>query len=120
MKKILIVDDSRAMRMIVTRSLRQAGYGDSEFLEAADGDEALGIIRAQDPDFVLSDWNMPNMLGIDLLKAVRAAGMKVRFGFVTSEVSESIKQQAREAGASFLISKPFTSDAFKVAIAQAA
>lgn len=77
------------------------------------------MIRAEQPDIVLSDWNMPNMLGIDLLRAVRAEGCRVTFGFVTSEISEAIRQQAREAGASFLISKPFTPDNFKVAIAQA-
>ncbi|MBL9028690.1 MAG: response regulator [Myxococcales bacterium] len=116
MKKILIVDDSKAMRMLVTRSLRQAGYGDCTFLEAADGQQGLGVIRAEQPDLVLCDWNMPNMLGIDLLKAVRAEGCKVTFGFVTSEVSESIKQQAKDAGAAFMISKPFTSEAVKSAL----
>ena len=118
MKKILIVDDSRAMRMIVTRALRQAGYGDSTILEACDGQEALSVIQKEEPDVVLSDWNMPNMLGIDLLRAVRSAGSQVRFGFVTSEVNESIKQQAKDAGAALLISKPFTAEAVKQAITQ--
>lgn len=120
MKKILIVDDSKAMRMIVTRTLRQAGYGECEFLEAADGVQALGVIASEDPDLVLSDWNMPNMLGIELLRQVRSKGSKVPFGFVTSEVSDHIRTEARDAGAAFLISKPFTAEAFKVAIAQAA
>lgn len=116
MKKILIVDDSKAMRLIVARTLRQAGYGGWQFIEACDGDEALDVIKAESPDLVLSDWNMPKMLGIDLLKAARAAGEKVRFGFVTSEVSEHIKTEARSAGAEFVISKPFTPEAFMVAI----
>jgi len=116
MKKILIVDDSKAMRMIVSRSLRQAGFGESTLIEASDGASALEIIRAEQPDVVLSDWNMPNMLGIDLLRAVRAEGCKVKFGFVTSEVSEATKQMAREAGAAFLLSKPFTADDIKTAM----
>jgi two-component system chemotaxis response regulator CheY len=116
MKKILIVDDSKAMRLIVTRCLRQAGYGHCTFVEACDGDEALVSIKAEAPDLVLSDWNMPRMLGIDLLKAARAAGEKVRFGFVTSEVSEHIKTEARAAGAEFVISKPFTPESFIMAI----
>ena len=116
MKKILIVDDSKAMRMIVARTLRQAGYGDCQFVEACDGDEALEVIRVECPDLVLSDWNMPKMLGIDLLKAARAAGEKVRFGFVTSEVSDHIKTEARSAGAEFVITKPFTPEAFMIAI----
>jgi len=118
MKKILIVDDSRAMRRIVTRALRQAGYGDSAILEACAGQEALSVIQKEEPDVVLSDWNMPNMLGIDLLRAVRSAGSQVRFGLVTSEVNESIKQQAKDAGAALLISKPFTAEAVKQAITQ--
>jgi two-component system, chemotaxis family, chemotaxis protein CheY len=116
MKKILIVDDSKAMRMIVARTLRQAGFGSCTFVEACDGDEALTTIKSESPDLVLSDWNMPKMLGIDLLKAARAAGEKVRFGFVTSEVSEHIKTEARAAGAEFVISKPFTAEAFIMAI----
>lgn len=116
MNKILIVDDSRAMRLIVTRTLRQAGFGNCAFVEASDGEEALKSIRAEAPDLVLSDWNMPKMLGIDLLKAARAAGETVRFGFVTSEVSEHIKQEALAAGAEFIISKPFTAEAFAAAI----
>ncbi len=118
MNKILIVDDSRAMRMLVTRALRQAGYGESTILEACDGAAALDLIGREEPDVVLSDWNMPNMLGIDLLKAVRSAGSQVRFGFITSEVNDAIKDQARDAGAAFLISKPFTADSVKAAITQ--
>jgi len=120
MKKILIVDDSKAMRMIVSRSLRQAGFGSTVLLEAADGAQALEVIRAEQPDMVLSDWNMPNMLGIDLLRQVRAEGCQVKFGFVTSEVSEATRQLAREAGAAFLISKPFTADHTKTAMSQVA
>ena len=56
---ILVVDDSSVMRKIVIRSLRQAGYGDHEVVEAEDGAEALASIRSSTPDVVLSDWNMP-------------------------------------------------------------
>lgn len=114
--KILIVDDSRAMRMLVTRALRQAGFGACEIVEASDGNEAVERVRAEAPDLVLSDWNMPAMLGVDLLRKLRADGNNVRFGFVTSEVSEHIKEEARVAGAEFVISKPFAPDAFSRAI----
>ncbi|MFF1530406.1 response regulator [Cellulomonas sp. NPDC058312] len=115
MIRVLIADDSRVMRQIVIRTLRQAGY-DWEITEAADGAEALDAVRADEPDVVLSDWNMPNMTGIDLLRALRAEGFSTPFGFVTSEGSEEMRTTADEAGALFLIAKPFTADTFREAI----
>jgi two-component system chemotaxis response regulator CheY len=110
--KILIVDDSKAMRMIVTRTLRQAGYGDHTFIEACDGQEGLAAVAAEAPDLVLSDWNMPEVTGIEFLRALRASGNPVRFGFVTSESTDAMRATAEEAGALFLIGKPFTADVF--------
>lgn len=114
--RILVVDDSKAMRTIVIRTLRQAGYGDHVVQEAANGIEALKVIQAGEPDLVLSDWNMPDMSGLELLQTLRAQGSKVRFGFVTSEGSPEMRHKAAEAGALFLISKPFTADAMKVTL----
>ena len=111
--KILIVDDSKAMRMIVTRTVRQAGFGDAELLEAEDGADALAKVALFEPDLVLSDWNMPNMTGIECLQALRASGSAVPFGFVTSEGSPEMREKAADAGALFLIAKPFTEDIFK-------
>ncbi|OIO70475.1 MAG: response regulator [Zetaproteobacteria bacterium CG12_big_fil_rev_8_21_14_0_65_55_1124] len=111
--KILIVDDSKAMRMIVSRTLRQAGYGDHESKEANDGVEALGIAREWQPDLIISDWNMPNMNGIEFLQALKGEGFSTPFGFVTTEGSAQMRQTAEEAGAKFLITKPFTADTFK-------
>jgi two-component system, chemotaxis family, chemotaxis protein CheY len=114
--KILVVDDSKAMRMIVTRTLRQAGFGGHDISEAADGSLALEVLRSGSYDVVLSDWNMPEMSGIELLAALKAARIKVRFGFVTSESTDSMRQQATDAGAEFLIAKPFTVEAFEQAL----
>ncbi len=114
--QILVVDDSRAMRSIVIRAVRAAGV-EAQFLEAQNGAEALAAIREAKPDLVLSDWNMPEMSGIDLLKALRAEGNGVAFGFVTSEGETSQRERAREAGALFLIVKPFSPDAVKEALA---
>src|SRR3546814_13124500 len=97
-KNILVVDDSRAMRMIVSRTLRQAGFGDGTLREAADGAEALAAIEAEQPDLVLSDWNMPNVNGIELLTALRAAGNEVRFGFITSESHPEIDRKSAVYG----------------------
>lgn len=110
--KILIADDSRVMRQIVVRTLRQAGFGDHDLIEAANGREALEITKAESPDLVLSDWNMPEMNGIDCLRALRAAGNDVKFGFVTSESTPEMKEQAEAAGALFFIVKPFSADRF--------
>jgi two-component system chemotaxis response regulator CheY len=114
--RILIVDDSKAMRMIVIRSLRQAGFGDAEILEASDGVQALEVIRTEVPDLVLSDWNMPDMSGIDLLRAMNAEGLSVPLGFVTSESTAPMRKQALEEGARFLLAKPFTADALEQAL----
>ena len=111
--KIMVVDDSKTMRMIVKRTLRQAGYGDHNVEEAANGKEALDAIKASMPNLVLCDWNMPEMNGLELLKALNADGIKVNFGFVTSEGTPEMVKVAEENGALFLISKPFTPDTFK-------
>lgn len=116
--KILIVDDSKAMRMIVKRTLRQAGLGDHETEEAGDGAEAFLLVGSWSPDLVLSDWNMPEMNGIDLLRQIRASGNRVRFGFVTSEGTDDMRQLAKDEGAEFLITKPFDADVFAAALGQ--
>ena len=117
--KILIVDDAKAMRMIVRRTLRQAGIEAERIDEAADGKEALEKIQAQPPDLVLCDWNMPGMTGIELLTELRKSGSRVHFGFVTSEGTAQMRQTAQAAGARFLITKPFTPDSFRDEIAKA-
>lgn len=107
--KILVVDDSKAMRAIVKRALasidRVAG---ATILEAEDGRRGLEAIRAESPDLVLSDWNMPEMSGIELLQAVTEADLEVTFGFITSESTPEMRELALSNGARFLVSKPFT------------
>jgi two-component system chemotaxis response regulator CheY len=111
--KILIVDDSRVMRQIISRTLRQAGYGGHQLVEAANGLEGLRAVQEHDPDLVLSDWNMPVMDGMQLLGALRARGLRVRFGFVTAEGSPEMVSRAETAGAEFVIAKPFTAESFQ-------
>lgn len=114
--KIMIVDDSKAMRMIVMRTLRQADYAGHELVEADDGAAALEQIRTDPPDLVMCDWNMPEMTGIELLKTLTAEGRNVKFGFVTSETIGQLKQDAMDLGAQFFITKPFTAEAFQAAL----
>lgn len=114
--KILVVDDSRVMRQIVIRTLRQAGFEDHEIIEAEDGRGGYDKVVTEKPDVVLSDWNMPEMTGIECLQALRAAGSAVPFGFVTSEGSPEMREKAAAAGALFLIAKPFTAEDFQQAL----
>lgn len=111
--KILIVDDSKAMRMIVSRTLKQVGVSSNQIVEASNGAEAIRIVEEQKPDMVLSDWNMPEMKGIDLLRTLRASGNETPLGFITSESGANIRQEAEEAGAAFVITKPFTPQSFQ-------
>src|SRR3981081_1940735 len=111
--KILIVDDSTAMRMIVKKTLRLAGFEGHDIAEADDGAKALAAIKTSKPDLVLSDWNMPNMTGLQLLEALVSGGVKGTFGFVTAEAPPDMRAKAIGAGAKFLISKPFTPESFK-------
>ena len=113
---IVIADDSRVMRQIVLRTLRQAGFDQHTYVEAVDGADALDKIAATGPQLVLSDWNMPNMTGIELLRALRAQGDEVPFGFVTSEGSPEMREIADKAGALFVIAKPFTAETFSDAL----
>jgi two-component system chemotaxis response regulator CheY len=115
-KTILIVDDSKAMRLIVRRTLRQAGFGDFDVQEAANGVEALEFIGKGAPALVISDWNMPEMNGIELLRELNARKVGVRFGFVTTEGTPDMRAMADAAGALFLIAKPFTAEQFEVAL----
>ncbi len=113
--RILVVDDSRAMRSIVIRAVRQAGF-DATFAEAADGAEALRVIRHSPPALVMADWNMPGMNGMELLRSLRAEGSDVKMGFVTSESDPGMRKMAYRAGALFMLTKPFTPDAIKAVL----
>ncbi|MEM1229920.1 MAG: response regulator [Pseudomonadota bacterium] len=110
---ILVVDDSSAMRMMVVRTLRQAGFDAKNVDQAEDGLQALDSIMKKVPDLVLADWNMPNMTGIELLRKLREEKIGVDFGFITTESTQEMRKVASEAGAKFLIAKPFTVESFQ-------
>ncbi len=116
--RVLIVDDSKAMRMIVGRELRSAGFADLHIAEAANGVDAMAVVKDFNPELVLSDWNMPGMTGLDLLKSLRGDGHIVPFGFITTEASAEMRDAAADAGAFSFVTKPFTADDLRDALAQ--
>jgi len=113
--RALIVDDSSVMRKIVERTLRQAGIGLSQVLEASDGAEALAALENNKVDLILCDINMPVMDGLEFVKHLRdmknAAGIPVIM--ITTEGSEAHVVEALSAGARGYIRKPFTPDQVK-------
>ncbi|RRA48138.1 response regulator [Acidipila sp. EB88] len=113
---VLLVDDSRTMRLLVQRALRQAGFRSLVVGEAANGVEALKTLETERPRLVLSDWNMPEMSGIELLQNLRSSNNMVPLGFLTSEASAEIRECAMDNGASFLINKPFTPEDVQAAL----
>lgn len=112
----VIVDDSRAMRLIVARMLRRAGYTDVVCHEASSGREAFSLVRRLHPALVLSDWHMPDGDGLELLKKLRSVRSKAVFGFITADATPQMRELAITTGAQFLVAKPFDADTLREAI----
>lgn len=117
--KFLIVDDSKAMQTIISRSLINAGYTDHDYDYAFNGLEALEKIKLSTPDMILCDWHMPEMTGIELLKELKRIKCRVKIGLVTTERSQEKIIEAKENGALFIVAKPFTPEKLHEAIEDA-
>jgi two-component system chemotaxis response regulator CheY len=111
MPKALVVDDSRAIRIILSRTLKELGF---DVREATNGKEALAVIEAEGADLtlLLADWNMPEMNGMDLLKQVRQRPhlASLTVVMVTTETELDQMAAALEAGANEYVMKPFTTE----------
>ncbi len=103
MIRILVIDDSSFLRKMVCGWLKQANY---EVLEAADGDEGLDKVASDQPDCILLDLAMPNLDGLEVLKALRERGCAIPVIVVTADVQKSTKQQCLDLGARTVINKP--------------
>jgi len=103
--KVLLADDSGVMRKIILRALNALEITD--VTEAVDGAEALEFFNAGTFDLVLTDWNMPNMNGLEFVKAVRKTGSTVPIFMITTESDQSQVLKAISAGASNYLVKPF-------------
>lgn len=108
--KFLIVDDFSTMRRIVRNLLKELGYAHAE--EAEDGVVALNKLKQEQFDFVVTDWNMPNMTGIDLLKAIRQDPnlKQLPVLLITAEARKENIIEAAQSGASGYIVKPFSAE----------
>lgn len=111
--QILVVDDFSTMRRIVKNQLRELGF--SNMREADDGSAALDVLKSTHIDFVVTDWNMPGMAGIDLLKAIRADEKFKHLPvlMVTAEAKREQIIEAAQSGVNGYVVKPFTAAALK-------
>jgi len=108
--KILIVDDSKMLRDMLVYALNEGGYED--ITEAIDGLDGLNKAKDNQHDLLIVDYNMPNMNGIDMIKEVKKLSnyKNIPIFMLTTEKSESLKQEAKESGAIGWINKPFAPD----------
>ena len=116
--KILVVDDFSTMRRIIKNLLKDLGF--TNIQEADDGNTALPMLQQGDFDFVVTDWNMPGMQGIDLLRAIRAdANLKqIPVLMVTAEAKKEQIVAAAQAGVNGYVIKPFTAATLKEKLAK--
>jgi two-component system chemotaxis response regulator CheY len=108
--KILIIDDFKTTRRILKTTLKHMGL--TELTEASDGKEALKLLLNESFDLIISDWNMPNMSGLELIKAIKQneALKSIPFIMVTSEANKNNVVAAIKAGVSDYLTKPFTAE----------
>ena len=112
--RILIVDDSSTMRRIIGNVVQQLGVSKQDFDEAEDGVVAWKLFQEKnDYDVVLTDWNMPNMNGLDLVKHIRTVNKTVPIVMITTEGGKGEVITALKAGVNNYIVKPFSADILK-------
>ena len=114
--RILIVDDSSTMRRIIGNVVMQLGVSRDDFDEAEDGVQAWKLLQEKTYDIVLTDWNMPNMNGLDLVKNIRGEGSSHRgvpIIMITTEGGKGEVITALKAGVNNYIVKPFSADILK-------
>jgi two-component system, chemotaxis family, chemotaxis protein CheY len=110
--KVLVVDDSAVMRKVLIKELGAVGITKDNITEAEDGIKGLEAASQKAFDVILMDWNMPGMLGIDVVAKLRDAGIKSPIMMVTTEGEKSNVVRAIQTGANNYLIKPFTSDDF--------
>jgi two-component system, chemotaxis family, chemotaxis protein CheY len=112
MMKVLVVDDSAVMRKVIIRELTKLGCGAGDIVEACDGIEGLEQANKAQFDLITMDWNMPGLLGIEVVQKLRGAGFKTPIIMITTEGEKTNVVKAIQAGANNYLVKPFTPDDF--------
>ena len=113
MAMVLVVDDSAFQRKKTCRMLERGGY---QSCQAEDGQDALRVIEEECPDFIISDLNMPNMSGMELLTAMMEQEIGIPVLVVTSDVQDATREEAMEKGAAGVLNKPLNEDKLRITI----
>jgi two-component system, chemotaxis family, chemotaxis protein CheY len=114
--KVLVVDDSNAMRKVVIRSLNACGVNDVS--EASDGIEAISKYNSDQFDMIITDWIMPHKDGIEMVKDLRASGATIPIVMVTTQSQNAHLDEATTAGVTDYLNKPFTNDVLREKLEQ--
>jgi two-component system, chemotaxis family, chemotaxis protein CheY len=115
---VLVVDDSAVMRKVIISALTAMNIDPANITQAEDGVQAVKIVQEKEFSIILMDWNMPNMLGIDAVKAIRELGNKTPVLMVTTEGERENVVKAIQAGANNYLVKPFNSDDLRTKVEQ--
>ena len=113
-RKVLVADDSGVMRTIITRALNACGVTD--IVQAVDGADAINQFKRQRFDLVMTDWNMPNKNGLEVIQEIRASGSAVPIIMITTEAETKAVLQAVQAGVSDYLKKPFEAETLRAKI----
>jgi two-component system, chemotaxis family, chemotaxis protein CheY len=113
--KMLVVDDSLPMRSIIIRTIKASGFSDTEFLEAGNGKEALAVLESEWVDLVVTDYNMPDMNGMELIQKMKTDEILIAIPVlvVTTEGSQQKVEEFIEKGAAGYVKKPFTPETIR-------
>ncbi len=116
--KMLVVDDSLPMRAIIIRTIKASGFKETEFLEAGNGQEALKILGREWLDLVITDYNMPDMNGMELIQEMKKDDVlkAIPVMVVTTEGSRQKVEEFIERGAAGYVKKPFTPETIRTEI----
>lgn len=117
---ILIVDDSMSMRSVIKKIINLSGFKVDEYYEAQNGKEALDVLSRNWVDIILSDINMPEMNGIEMLRELKRDDLykQIPVVFITTEGSNERMEEAKQAGASGFLKKPFLPEELRALISQ--
>ena len=119
-KRVVVIDDAPVVREVIRKHLSKIGFEQDNIFEAGDGLEGINLLRNEKVDLIISDWNMPKMDGLELLKTINSYPelVDIPFIMITSETDKEKVEEALKAGVNQYIFKPFKPDYFKQKIQQ--